>query len=167
MEVSNKSTILQISGRVSSLEKSLQVSCCMLHPPLHMQGERANAGFRCQAWALNLPLDWHFNSDNFVKHVNQLTSPISTVSLSAFCFTFAHALAESSQFYLQSAASLLGEVDNVTTARRQSQAVDNLIITLDAIGDIGRHSPQSKSMLRDTSRWLGGTLTWRFSWTLV
>lgn len=101
---------------------------------------------------MNLPLNWHFNSDNFVKHVNQLTSPIPAVSLSAFCFTFAHALAESSQFYLQSAAALVGEVDAGTTARRQSQAVDNLIITLDAIGDIGRHSPQSESMLQDFSR---------------
>jgi hypothetical protein len=100
-----------------------------------------------QAWAWSLPPNWHFNNDNFVNNVNKLNSPIPAVSLSAFCFALAHALAESSQFYLQSAAALLGEVDAGTTARRQSQAVDNLIVTLDAIGDIGRHSPESRFML--------------------
>jgi energy-converting hydrogenase Eha subunit E len=102
-------------------------------------------GFSSQSWASSLPLNWHFNNENFVNNVNKLNSPIPAVSLSAFCFAFAHALAESSQFYLQSAAAVLGEVDAATTARRQSQAVDNLVVTLDAIGDIGRHSPQSKS----------------------
>lgn len=59
----------------------------------------------------------------------------------------AHALAESSQFYLQSSAARAGDVDETVTAVRQSQAVDNLSVILDTIGDIGRHSPQSKPYL--------------------
>jgi hypothetical protein len=67
------------------------------------------------------------------------------MSATGFCFALSHSLAESSQFYLQSIAAQSGDVDAGMTARRQSQAVDNLAVILDTIGDIGRHSPQSRS----------------------
>lgn len=67
------------------------------------------------------------------------------MSATGFCFALSHSLAESSQFYLQSAAARSGDTDAGLTARRQSQAVDNLAVIMDTIGIVGRHSPQSTS----------------------
>jgi hypothetical protein len=86
-----------------------------------------------------------FDEVNFVGSLNKLASPVAWMSATGFCFALSHSLAESSQFYLQSIAAQSGDVDAGMTARRQSQAVDNLAVILDTIGDIGRHSPQSRS----------------------
>jgi hypothetical protein len=93
---------------------------------------------------MSLPAHLMFNENNFVASLNKLASPVAFLSASGFCFALSHSLAESSQFYLQSAAALSGEVDAAQTAIKQSLAVDNLAVILDTIGDIGRHSPQSK-----------------------
>lgn len=54
-----------------------------------------------------------------------------------------HAMAESSMFYLQTAAATSGEANLSLTAMRQSQAVDNLTVILDSIGEQNRALPQS------------------------
>ena len=55
-----------------------------------------------------------------------------------------HSIAESSQFYLQSIAAIAGDIDHSITATRQSQAVDNMTVVIDTIGDVGRQSPEGK-----------------------
>jgi hypothetical protein len=65
-----------------------------------------------------------------------------------------HALAECGMFYLQAAlaSSPVGansgtdgwDMDGVNTAQRQSQAVENLLVILEAIGEKGRQAPLSE-----------------------
>jgi hypothetical protein len=55
-----------------------------------------------------------------------------------------HAMAESGMFYLQTAAMALGQVAPEISSQRQSQAVDNLGVILQSIGEVGRGSPLSE-----------------------
>lgn len=57
-----------------------------------------------------------------------------------------HSIAESSQFYLQSIAAIAGDIDHSITANRQSQAVDNMTVVIDTMGDVGRQSPEGTRM---------------------
>lgn len=128
------SSIMELSNRATSVLSP--------HAP-----SPATLETRLRAWAASLPHNLQFDEANFVASLNKLASPVSFLSASGFCFALSHSLAESSQFYLQSAAALSRDADATMTAIRQSQAVDNLAVILDTIGDIGRHSPQSEFFL--------------------
>jgi hypothetical protein len=97
---------------------------------------------RFQAWASCLPEHLQFNDRNFVLNVKKLGSVIPTTASCGFCFALMHSIAESSQFYLQSIAAIAGDISHSITATRQSQAVDNMTVVIDTIGDIGRQSPE-------------------------
>jgi hypothetical protein len=57
-----------------------------------------------------------------------------------------HTVAECGMFYLQ--AAIAQQPGASWTAQRQSQAVDNIAVVLDAMGERGREGPLSKPTCR-------------------
>ncbi|KAJ9103827.1 hypothetical protein QFC21_002289 [Naganishia friedmannii] len=110
-----------------------------------------------RAWASCLPEHLQFNDRNFVLNVKKLGSAIPTTASCGFCFALMHSIAESSQFYLQSIAAIAGDISHSITATRQSQAVDNMTVVIDTIGDIGRQSPEAFAILDIVSTWAAHT----------
>ncbi len=82
-----------------------------------------------------------FDETTLAHAVTRLHSPVPTISRSGWLFAYMHAVAECGMFYLQAAMATNGAS---WTAQRQSQAVDNIAVILEAIGQKGRASPLSK-----------------------
>ncbi|GHJ83832.1 hypothetical protein NliqN6_0234 [Naganishia liquefaciens] len=110
-----------------------------------------------RSWASCLPENLQFNDRNFVLNVKKLGSTIPSIATCGFCFALMHSIAESSQFYLQSIAAIAGDIDHSITATRQSQAVDNMTVVIDTIGDVGRQSPEAFVILDIVSTWAAHT----------
>jgi hypothetical protein len=127
---------VQTSKRAAALEAELRVS-----PAPSVVLPKLTSFFQ-QAWASCLPEHLQFNDRNFVLNVKKLGSTIPTTAACGFCFALMHSTAESSQFYLQSIAAIAGDISHSITATRQSQAVDNMTVVIDTIGDVGRQSPE-------------------------
>ncbi|KAJ9120112.1 hypothetical protein QFC22_003010 [Naganishia vaughanmartiniae] len=145
---------VETSKRAVVLEAELRVST-PLHSPL------SDSVIKCrrisQAWASCLPEHLQFNDRNFVLNVKKLGSAIPTTASCGFCFALMHSIAESSQFYLQSIAAIAGDISHSITATRQSQAVDNMTVVIDTIGDVGRQSPEAFAILDIVSTWAAHT----------
>ena len=101
-----------------------------------------------QSWALSLPRHLRFDENTLTSSVNKLSSPLHTSSRSAWLFAYMHALAECGMFYLQATLATNGAS---WAAQRQSQAVDNIAVILEAVGVRGRESPLSKHSPSDNS----------------
>lgn len=91
-----------------------------------------------KAWALDLPRHLRFDEINLSNSVAKLSSPIPDVAFNGWTFTFMHAVAECGMFYLQSKHTGAG-----VAVQRQGQAVDNLTVMIDALGERGREGPLS------------------------
>lgn len=94
-----------------------------------------------QSWAHALPSSMRFDENTLTAAVAKLNSSQQTVSRSGWLFAYMHAMAECGMFYLQAALATIGAE---YTAQRQSQAVDNIAVILEAIGARGRESPLSE-----------------------
>ncbi len=91
-----------------------------------------------------LPVHLRFDESNLYTSLQKLSSPLSFVYASGWCYAYMHAMAESGMFYLQAAAMALGQAPSEITSQRQAQAVDNLGVILQSIGDVGRSAPASE-----------------------
>lgn len=89
-----------------------------------------------KAWAMALPSHMHFNEPNLTMAVSKLSSSVAEIKASGWMYAYMHAVAECGMFYLQAAVASVS--DGVFTARRQSQAIENLIVIMDAINQTGR-----------------------------
>jgi hypothetical protein len=92
-----------------------------------------------QNWALNLPRHLRFDEINLSAAVAKLSSPLPDVALTGWMYAYMHAVAECGMFYLQ--AAIAQTPGAPFTAQRQSQAVDNIAVILDALGQRGREGP--------------------------
>lgn len=106
-------------------------------PMLAAQYEQA-----LKAWALDLPRNLRFDEVNLSLSVSKLKSPIPAVSFTGWAFAYMHAVAECGMFYLQSK-----HAGAPFAVQRQGQAVDNLTVMIDALGERGREGPLSESSL--------------------
>jgi hypothetical protein len=98
---------------------------------------------RVQNWALNLPRHLRFDEVNLSAAMTKLASPLAEVALSGWMYAYMHAVAECGMFYLQAA---IAQTPGATfTAQRQSQAVENIAVILDALGQRGREGPLRES----------------------
>ncbi|WVQ74396.1 hypothetical protein IAR50_003997 [Cryptococcus sp. DSM 104548] len=89
-----------------------------------------------KTWAMGLPQHMHFNEPNLTHAVGKLASQVPEAKTSGWMFAYMHAAAECGMFYLQAAVAPVS--DGIVTARRQSQAIENLIVIMDTIGLAGR-----------------------------
>lgn len=89
-----------------------------------------------KSWALDLPRHLRFDEINLSASVAKINSPIPEVAFNGWAFTYMHAVAECGMFYLQSKHSGAG-----VAVQRQGQAVDNLTVMIDALGERGREGP--------------------------
>ncbi|ODN97268.1 hypothetical protein L198_03831 [Cryptococcus wingfieldii CBS 7118] len=87
-------------------------------------------------WAMSLPRHMHFNESNLTHALGKLASQVPEAKTSGWMYAYMHAAAECGMFYLQAAVAPAS--DSVVTARRQSQAIENLIVIMDTIGLAGR-----------------------------
>lgn len=97
-----------------------------------------------QDWALALPPYLRFDETNLMASLQKLASPLPFVAVSGWCYSYMHAIAESGMVYLQAAAAASGQVPRDVTMQRQTQAVDNIGVILQSLGDLGRASPMSE-----------------------
>ena len=74
--------------------------------------------------------------------MTKLASPLPATSSGGWLYAFMHAIAECGMFYLQS--TIAPATGTRWTAQRQSQAVDNIAVILEALGERGRESPLSE-----------------------
>lgn len=98
-----------------------------------------------QAWAQDLPAHLRFDERNLAEATKGLLSPMHHTAMSAWLYTYMHALAECSMFFLQAIVAL--QPGSPWTAERQSQAVENLGVILEALGPRGRSCPMGMSTL--------------------
>ncbi|WVQ90096.1 hypothetical protein IAS59_003873 [Cryptococcus gattii] len=89
-----------------------------------------------KAWAMALPSHMHFNEPNLTTAVSKLSSSVAEIKASGWMYAYMHAVAECGMFYLQAAMAPVS--DGMFTARRQSQAIENLIVIMNAINQTGR-----------------------------
>lgn len=108
----------------------------------------ARSKLTLQTWAHALPSSMRFDENTLSTAVARLDSTRHTVSRSGWLFAYMHAMAECGMFYLQAALATIGAD---YTAQRQSQAVDNIAVILEAIGARGRESPLSECLSRTFS----------------
>lgn len=73
----------------------------------------------------------------------KLQSPLPFMAAEGWLYAYMHAVAECGMFYLQAAVAL--QPGSSWTAQRQSQAVENIAVILDALGERGRECPMSES----------------------
>lgn len=106
-------------------------------PVLGTQYEQA-----LKSWALDLPRHLRFDEVNLSLSMSKIKSPIPAVSFNGWAFAYMHAVAECGMFYLQSK-----HAGAPFAVQRQGQAVDNLTVMIDALGERGREGPLSKSSL--------------------
>lgn len=92
-----------------------------------------------KSWALDLPRHLRFDEINLSHSVQKIQSTIPEVSLSGWAFGYMHAVAECGMFYLQSR-----HLGAPFAVQRQGQAVDNLTVVIDSLGERGREGPLSK-----------------------
>lgn len=95
---------------------------------------------------MNLPSHLRFDEHNLALAIARLQSPLHHVALGGWAFGYMHAVAECGMFYLQ--AAVAQQPGSVWTAQRQSQAVENIAVVLDALGEKGREGPLSECSLR-------------------
>ncbi|KAL7425105.1 hypothetical protein Q5752_000793 [Cryptotrichosporon argae] len=107
------------------------------HEAKHMPAQHYEQALK--AWALDLPRHFRFDEVNLNNAVAKLHSPVPETAFSGWAFAYMHAVAESGMFYLQAAASQAG--GGHWTVGRQGQAVDNLAVILDSLGERGRQGP--------------------------
>lgn len=74
--------------------------------------------------------------------MKKLESPLAPISGAGWMYAYMHTLAECGMFYLQVVAAT--SVGTVITAQRQAQAVDNLSVIVNTLGQRGRESPLSE-----------------------
>ena len=91
---------------------------------------------------MSLPRHLRFDEHNLSSAAFRLSSPVQAVISSAWLFAFMHCVAECGMFQLQSALVNTGER---WALQRQNQAIDNIVIIMDAIGERGRSSPLSEA----------------------
>lgn len=108
-----------------------------------------------QLWAISLPRHLRFDEHNLGQSIAKLSSPVPEISTAGFLYAYMHAIAECGMFYLQAAvgassnpgfAPAQSDVGGLT-AQRQSQAVDNIAVVLEALGERGRESCLSEHHL--------------------
>ena len=95
-----------------------------------------------QSWALGLPRHLRFDEPNLSVARTNLSSALPSTSVSGWMYAYMHALAECGMFYLQ-ASGTNASASPSWTAQRQSQAVENIVVILEALGARGRQSPLS------------------------
>ncbi|WVQ81187.1 hypothetical protein IAT38_003309 [Cryptococcus sp. DSM 104549] len=93
-----------------------------------------------KSWAAALPRHLHFNEPNLSSSVAKLASPVAEIKTTGFLYAYMHAIAECGMFYLQAAVAPQ-QSDVEGTAHRQRQAVQNLMVIMDTIGQAGREGP--------------------------
>jgi hypothetical protein len=132
-------------GNPAQHEAALKV-----RPPPNQHRLRVRMMLTQQTWARSLPRHLSFDENTLNSSVNKLSSPLHTTSRSAWLFAYMHALAECGMFYLQATLATNGAD---WAAQRQSQAVDNIAVILEAVGVRGRESPLSESAgVRDMAK---------------
>jgi hypothetical protein len=94
---------------------------------------------------MSLPPHFRFDENNLRAAMGKLSSPLAMVSGAGWMYAYMHTLAECGMFYLQVVAA--AAVGTVITAQRQAQAVDNLSVIINTLGERGRESPLSELCL--------------------
>jgi hypothetical protein len=89
-----------------------------------------------KAWALDLPCHLRFDEVNLSLSIAKLTSPVPEVAFAGWSFAYMHAIAECGMFYLQSK-----HAGTPFAVQRQGQAIDNLTVVIDSLGERGRQGP--------------------------
>jgi len=74
--------------------------------------------------------------------MTKLTSPLPAISVSGWMCAYMHIIAECGMFHPR-ATTTNGETGSSWTVQRQSQAVENVVVLLEALGQKGRESPLS------------------------
>ncbi|WVO15432.1 hypothetical protein L204_103090 [Cryptococcus depauperatus] len=90
---------------------------------------------RLKQWAMALPKHLAFDQLNLSTAVRKINSRVGEVKVKGWMYAYMHAIAECGMFYLQAVTSTS---DPRFTAKRQNQAVENLMVIMDAIGEAGR-----------------------------
>lgn len=98
-----------------------------------------------KAWALDLPRHLRFDEVNLSLSIAKIKSPVAAVAFNGWAFAYMHAVAECGMFYLQSK-----HAGAPFAVQRQGQAVDNLTVMIDALGERGREGPLSEFSLFTT-----------------
>lgn len=92
-----------------------------------------------KAWALDLPRHLRFDEVNLALSMAKISSPVPEVAFAGWSFAYMHAVAECGMFYLQSKHTGVP-----FAVQRQGQAVDNLSVVIDSLGERGREGPLSE-----------------------
>ena len=87
---------------------------------------------------MSLPTHLRFHEFTLSTAANLVNSPLPFVVRTGWFFAFMHCIAESGMYSLQSALVASGER---WPADRQDQAVDNIVVIMDALGRKGRSAP--------------------------
>lgn len=92
-----------------------------------------------KSWAIELPRQFRFDEVNLSAAMTKIPHALTEVAFSGWAFAYMHVVAECGMFYLQSK-----HAGAPFAIQRQGQAVDNLTVIIDSLGERGREGPLSE-----------------------